>query len=297
MKQKSKGFFALDVLYLALTIIPLVVGIVIKVLTTPPQGEGVSISGALIYFEIPMPIQNLVITESQINSWLVMIAILGLCLYMTHGLNAKIPTKRQHIAEMCVQMCDKMVIGNMGEYFAGFSPFIAAILSLSAFSSLIALLGLYAPTSDINIVGGWALLVFILITYYKLKCGPLLYIKNLANPIPMAPLNLIGEFATPISMAFRHYGNVLSGSVISVLLATGLGGLSNMLLGWLPGFLGEFPFLRIGIPGILSIYFDVFSGILQAYIFAMLTMLYISGGFPIEEYFKRKSNKTKKQTI
>ena len=61
MKQKSKGFFALDVLYLALTIIPLVVGIVIKVLTTPPQGEGVSISGALIYFEIPMPIQNLVI--------------------------------------------------------------------------------------------------------------------------------------------------------------------------------------------------------------------------------------------
>ena len=124
MKQKSKGFFALDVLYLALTIIPLVVGIVIKVLTTPPPGEGVSISGALIYFEIPMPIQNLVITESQINSWLVMIAILGLCLYMTHGLNAKIPTKRQHIAEMCVQMCDKMVIGRLFTIYSRYTfPF------------------------------------------------------------------------------------------------------------------------------------------------------------------------------
>jgi len=297
MNKKSKGFFAVDILYLALMIIPIVCGILIKILTTPPAGDGVSISGALIYFEIPMPVQNLLITESQINSWLVILSVLGLCLYMTHGLSAREPTKRQHFAEMCVKMCDKLVVGSMGEYFAGFSPFIAAILSLSAVSSLIALCGLYPPTSDINIVGGWAILVFILITYYKMKCGPLVYIKSLADPIPMAPLNIISEFATPISMAFRHYGNVLSGSVISVLLATGLGALSNTVLGWLPGFLGEFPFLRIGIPAVLSIYFDVFSGLLQAYIFAMLTMLYVSGGFPIEEYMKRKSKKLKKQNI
>ncbi len=297
MNKKSKSFFAIDLIYLLITIMPVVLGMIIKVLTTPPSGDGVSISGALIYFEIPMPIQNLVITESQINSWLVIIGILGLCLYMTHGMNSRMPTKRQHFAEMIVNLCDKLVVGNMGEYFKGFSPFIAAILALSAFSSLIALCGLYPPTSDINIVGGWAILVFILITYYKMKCGPLFYIKSLSDPIAMAPLNIIGEVATPISMAFRHYGNVLSGSVISVLLATGLGYLSNMVLGWLPGFLGEFPFLRIGIPAVLSIYFDVFSGLLQAYIFAMLTMLYVSGGFPIEEYMKRKSKKLKKQTI
>ena len=59
----------------------------------------------------------------------------------------------------------------MGEYFMGFAPFVGAILLLSAFSSLSSLLGLFAPTSDLNIAGGWALLVFILITYYKLKCG------------------------------------------------------------------------------------------------------------------------------
>jgi len=107
----------------------------------------------------------------------------------------------------------------------------------------------------------------------------------------MAPLNIISEIATPISMAFRHYGNVLSGAVISVLVATGLQGLSHIVLGWLPGFLGEFPFLQIGLPAILSIYFDVFSGCLQAYIFAMLTMMYVAGGFPMDEYFERQKKK------
>jgi len=104
---------------------------------------------------------------------------------------------------------------------------------------------------------------------------------------------VISELATPVSMSFRHYGNVLSGTVISTLIAAGLQGLSSMLLGWLPGVFGEIPFLQIGLPAVLSVYFDVFSGCLQAYIFAMLTMMYVSGGFPAEEYFKRKENKGK----
>ena len=124
-----------------------------------------------------------------------------------------------------------------------------------------------------------------------MKCGPVEYIKSFANPPLMAPLNVISEVATPISMAFRHYGNVLSGSVISVLVAAGLQGLSNIIFGALPGFLGEIPFLQVGLPAILSIYFDIFSGCLQAYIFAMLTMLYIAGGFPLELYMERKNKK------
>jgi F-type H+-transporting ATPase subunit a len=87
---------------------------------------------------------------------------------------------------------------------------------------------------------------------------------------------------------------VLSGSVISVLLAAGLQGLSAMVFGKIPGFLSEIPFFQIGIPAVLSIYFDVFSGLLQAYIFAMLTMLYVAGAFPADEYFRRKAlNKSK----
>lgn len=297
MENKDHRFRLLDTVYILMMILPVVCGIVLKILTTP-QSEGIAIAGANVFFAIKMPLQDLVITESQVNSWLVMIAVTGLCLFLTHGIKEKADTKRQHIAEWIVENCEKLVSGNMGEYFMGFAPFVAAILSLSAFSSLIALFGLYAPTSDINVTAGWAILVFILITYYKFKCGPVMYLKSFAEPVKfLAPLNIISEFATPVSMAFRHYGNVLSGSVISVLLASGLQGLTNIVLGGLPGFLGEFPFFRIGIPAVLSIYFDVFSGLLQAYIFAMLTMLYVSGGFPIEEYMKRKSKKLKKQNI
>jgi len=295
MENNPRHFRTMDIVYLLMMILPVVAGIILKILTYP-QSEGIAISGARVFFTIKMPLQDLPITESQINSWIVMISVTGLCLYLTHGIKVKADTKRQHIAEWIVENAEKLVIGNMGEFFLGFAPFVASILALSAFSSLLSLFGLYAPTSDINITAGWAILVFILITYYKMKCGPLMYLKSFGDPVKfLAPLNIISEIATPISMAFRHYGNVLSGAVISVLLATGLQGLSSKLLGGLPGFLGEFPLLQIGIPAVLSIYFDVFSGCLQAYIFAMLTMLYVSGGFPAEEYFRRKASD--KQTV
>ena len=292
MKNKSRSFAVADVLYLLMIFLPIVAGIVLKVLTKP-LSEGITVTGAQVYFTIPMPVQDLPITESQINSLLVMITILGLCLFITHGLRTRNISKRQHFAEWVVKTVEKLVTDNMGEYFRGFAAFVTSVLALSAFSSLISLTGLYPPTSDINVVAGWAVLVFFLITYYKMKCGPINYIKSFADPVLLAPLNIISEVATPVSMAFRHYGNVLSGTVISVLLATGLQGLSNLILGWLPGFLGEIPFLQIGISAVLSIYFDVFSGCLQAYIFAMLTMMYVSGGFDIETYKIRKQRKKK----
>lgn len=289
--KRSRKFLIVDVCYLLLMILPIVGGIILKVLTHNP-GSGISIRGAQIYCTFPMPVQNLVITESQINSWLVILAVLGLCLYLTHGLSVRVSTRRQLVAEWIVEKTDALVKGNMGQFFAGFTPFIGAILALSGFSSLLSLFGLYPPTSDLNVVAGWAILVFVLITYYKMKCGPLQYFKSFGDPVPLlSPLNVISEVATPISMAFRHYGNVLSGVVISTLVAAGLSGLSAIVLGSLPGILGEIPFLQIGIPAVLSVYFDLFSGCLQAYIFAMLTMLYISSGFPMELYEKRKLRK------
>lgn len=285
---KSLKFKIVDMVYILMMALPIIAGIVLRVLTKP-QSEGISISGAQIFFKIPMPIQDFLITESQINSVLVLITIFFFCLYMTHGIKERIELRRQHFAELIVEKVDAMVLENMGEYFKGYSPFIIAIMALSAFSSLLSLVGLFPPTSDINVVGGWAILVFILITYYKMKCGPLYYAKSLAEPVALlAPINFISEFATPVSMAFRHYGNVLSGTVISVLLGTALAGASAKVLSFLPGFLADFPLFQIGIPAVLSIYFDVFSGCLQAFIFAMLTMMYVSGGFPLDEYEKRR---------
>ena len=276
----------MDFLLLLLIILPLAGAMALKVCTTPdaPLSEGVQISGAQIYFTIPLPIQDLPITSAQINSWAVMLSILGLCLYLTHGIKVVPDSKRQLAAEWIVEKVTGLVSDNMGKKFLGFAPFVAGILALSALSSLSSLLGLFPPTSDMNVVVGWAILVFILITHYKLQGGLWNYIKGFFSPIPFfAPLNIIGEFATPISMAFRHYGNVMSGTVISVLIAFALRNLSVMLLGWLPGFLGQIPFLQIGLPAVLSLYFDIFSGCMQAFIFAMLTMMNIATAVPEEE--------------
>ncbi len=291
MSSESRRFAVVDFLLILMMILPIAVCIILKILTNPAS-EGISISGATVYFTIPMPIQDLPITEAQVNSWMVIISIFALCLYMTHGLKVKADTKRQHAVEWVVEKVQGLVQENMGDYFYGFAPFITSIIALSAFSSLMTLFGLYPPTSDINIVAGWAIMVFGLITYYKLKGGLGNYLKGFTEPIfIMAPLNVLGEVATPVSMAFRHYGNVLSGSVVAVLIAAALQGLSSLVLGWLPGILGDIPFLQIGLPAVLSVYFDIFSGCMQAYIFAMLTMLNISGAFPQDEYEKRKQKK------
>ena len=294
MRKKAR-FLAVDILLLAGAILPLLACMVLKILTAPPT-EGIEITGALIYFTLPAPIQPLPITEAQINSWAVVLTLLFTCLYFTHGLTVRPNSKRQVIAEWIVSTCKNMVHTNMGERFMGFAPFIAAIMGLSAVSSLLSLLGLFPPTSDMNVVAGWAILVFALITFYKFKAGPIQYLKSYAEPVPfLAPMNIISEIATPVSMAFRHYGNILSGSIISVLIAAALGGLSQLVLGWLPGFLGEIPFLRIGIPAVLSLYFDIFSGLLQAFIFATLTMMYVSGGYPAEAVAKRLARREAKK--
>ena len=294
LNKTSRNFKIMDAFYIAMMILPIIFGIVLQVLTKPVS-EGIAITGARVYFTIPMPVQDFPITESQVNSAIVMVVIFFFCLYITHGMSKKIELKRQHLAEMIVEKVDSLVKENMGEYFMGFAPFIIAIMALSAFSSLLTLFGLYPPTSDINIVGGWAVLVFFLITYYKMKCGPINYLKGFAEPVALlAPINFISEFATPVSMAFRHYGNVLSGSVISVLLGSALAGLSSMVLGNLPGFLADVPLFQMGIPAVLSIYFDVFSGCLQAFIFAMLTMMYVGGAFDLETYKQKKARKSAK---
>ena len=106
MRSKSLRFKIADILYLIIAIVPIIAGIVLNVLTKPAS-EGISITGARIFFTIPMPIQDLPITEAQINSWLVIISILGICLYMAHGVSVNVETKRQHLAEWDTKLRSK----------------------------------------------------------------------------------------------------------------------------------------------------------------------------------------------
>lgn len=243
------------------------------------------ISGAKVYFTIPTEIPilgDIQISETMIVSWIVMILITGLCIWLTHDLKVENISKRQALAEMIVEQANKFVVGNMGEKFRHLIPFVAALFATSIVSNLISLIGLRSPTADLSTEAAWAVVVFIMITAQKIKTGGVGgYLKGFTTPIAiMTPFNVLSELATPISMACRHFGNILSGVVINGLIYGALAVASSALLGFLPGIVGDvlakIPILDVGIPAVLSVYFDWFSGFMQAFIFCMLTVMYIA---------------------
>ena len=245
----------------------------------------VNIVGPKIYYEIPIDIPVLgrpQISETLVVSWIVMLIITLLCIFLTRNLKVQNITKRQAFAEMLVETADKFVIGNMGEKFSYMIPFVAALFATSVLSNLISLIGLRSPTADINTEAAWAIVVFIMITAQKIKASGFGgYLKGFTQPIPvMTPFNVLSELATPISMACRHFGNILSGVVINALIYGSLTLASSALLGLIPGAVGaalsHVPILAVGLPAILSVYFDWFSGCMQAFIFCMLTTMYIA---------------------
>lgn len=243
------------------------------------------ISGAKVLFTIPLDIPilgDLEFSETILVSWLVMLIITGICIWLTHDLKVENISKRQAVAEMLVEMANNFVVGNMGERFKHLVPFVAALFSTSVVSNLISLIGLRSPTADLSTEAAWAVVVFIMITAQKIKTGGVGgYLKGFTEPIPiLTPFNILSELATPISMACRHFGNILSGVVINGLIYGALAVLSSVVFGWLPGALGDIlsqiPILSVGIPAVLSVYFDWFSGFMQAFIFCMLTTMYIA---------------------
>lgn len=245
----------------------------------------VNIQGAKILYTFPIDIPILgrfQVTETLLVSWLVMLILTGLCIWLTRGLKTENISKRQAVAEMLVEMAHNFVVGNMGEKFRYMIPFVAALFSTSVLSNLISLIGLRSPTADLSTEAAWAIVVFIMITAEKIKAGGLLgYFKGFTQPIPvLTPFNILSELATPISMACRHFGNILSGVVINALIYGSLALASAALFGLIPGIVGDFlsqiPFLAVGIPAVLSVYFDWFSGVMQAFIFSMLTVMYIA---------------------
>lgn len=245
----------------------------------------IDISGAKVLYTFPIDFPLLgkfQLSETILISWLVMLLITGVCIWLTHDLKVENISKRQAFAEMLVEMANNFVIGNMGEKFRHMIPFVAALFATSVVSNLISLTGLRSPTADLSTEAAWAVVVFIMITAQKIKTGGLGgYLKGFTQPIPvLTPFNVLSELATPISMACRHFGNILSGVVINGLIYAALAVASSALLGLLPGLLGDIlsqiPILDVGIPAITSVYFDWFSGFMQAFIFCMLTTMYIA---------------------
>lgn len=205
-------------------------------------------------------------------------AVTVVAFFLGRKLSVRTPSKRQLVAEKLVSMLYSLVGDTMGKHNLRFAPLIGTLFCYSIFSSLSGLTGMRAPTGDLNTTLAFALMIFFLIQFSNIRNkGIGGWLKGFTEPVVfITPLNLISEVANPVSMAFRHFGNIASGIVITTLIYSALAACSSALLGWIP-ILGDIPLLQVGLPALLSIYFDVFTSFLQAYIISMLAMVYIGG--------------------
>ena len=234
--------------------------------------SGIEVTGPKIMFEIPI-LGGITITETVVWSWCIIGVVFLLCLVLTHKLE-KVPVKKtQQIAEKLVITMDNLVESSMGKNHKGDVLYIMALFTMSLYGSLISLLGLRPVTADINTTMSWAILTFLLIQFNGIKNkGIKGYLKGFVEPIPLLlPINIISEFSTPLSMGFRHFGNIAAGTIITSLVYGALAGLSSMVFGGL-----QIPVFQAGLPAVLSLYFDLFTAGLQAFIFCMLTMVFIA---------------------
>ena len=287
------------------------------------------VTGAFIYFEIPI-FGGIPVTQTMVSFFLVTVLLCVASICLGKGLKKR-PDGKQVLVEKGVMMLHNMVVETMGEHNAHWMPFIGTIFLSSICGTLIGLTGfLRSATADISCVIVWALMVSVIIWYNNIKNNGFLgWLKGFTEPIVvMTPMNVVSEIAQPLSMAFRHFGNVAGGGVITTIIYAALSAASAMVLnlvaksGWLMGavlllagaglialwvkkrkvaalifgilcaLIGLFgllqgigvlsgvPILSLGIPAVLSCYFDLFSGFVQAYVFTLLTMVYISGSLP-----------------
>ena len=220
---------------------------------------------------------EIAISETLVTGWIVMIALIIFLLWLTHDLKVVPETKRQALAEWIVTFFENTARDMMGSKMVYYAPYVATIFCFALFGALLSLFGLRSMTIDISCTGTWALMTFTLITYWKIKNNGFGgYIKSFFEPVfVIAPMNLLSEVATPLAMAVRMFGNMGGGMIISSLIYAALTLLSNVVYGLLGISLEHFKIFQIGIPALFSIYFDLFSGVIQSYVFIMLTMAYV----------------------
>ncbi len=193
----------------------------------------VSINGARILAEFHnVPLLGTVqITQTLAASWLVMFIISALCIWLGSGLKVTGISRKQAVAEMAYTSLVSFVRGNMGPDFDRYIPLVGTIFVTSVISNLISLLGIWSPTADLMTELAWGLVVFVIITYHKIKSSGIVgYLKGFLDPIfILLPINIMSECFTPVSMACRHFGNILSGTVISGLIYAALTAANNAL--------------------------------------------------------------------
>lgn len=284
-------------------------------------------NGPKIYFTIPL-FGGIPITQTIVSSFVVMVCLCVAGILLGRKLQKR-PSRRQVLVEKGVSMLYGMVEDTMGKHNAYWTPYIGALFLSSICGSYIGMTGIFrSATADLSTTVTWALMTSFLCWGCSIRANGFVgWLKGFTEPIVvMTPMNLVSEVAQPISMAFRHFGNIAGGSVLTSLVYSALATVSAVLLGLvgksviisaavlLIGIallvtgirakkmarkifgivfvatgalailgLSGVPYLEVGIPGILSLYFDVFSGGVQALVFSLLTMVYVGNACPPPE--------------
>ena len=222
--------------------------------------SGITVNGPLVVASFDLFGITFNLTESIIVQWLVIAIWLVIVLILTHNMKVVPETKRQAAAEWIVGFFIDTVDTTMGTKYNKYRAYIMALFCFIVLQNLMGLLGLRNPTADVSVTGTLAVITFCMVQYNKGKTGKFKgYMKSFVEPLPfMLPFNIIGEFANPLALALRLFGNMVAGTVINALIYFALGKLAIL------------------IPAIASLYFDIFSAVMQAYIFIMLSMSYIS---------------------
>lgn len=217
------------------------------------------------------PLAGLQITETVIWAIIVSIFLIVLGVVSTRNLK-RYPRGAQAIAEFIVDTVYSYVKNTMGRHNMAFAPLIGTLFLFLVISNAMGLFAFRPVTADMNTTFALAIMVFILIQYNAIKSGGIKrYLKGFAEPFPfMIPSNVVGELTFPVSLSFRLFGNMMAGVIVSTLVLNGLGQLSTGLL-HLP-----IPLLQIGIPLPLNLFFDMFVAVIQALVFSMLAMVFIS---------------------
>ncbi len=204
--------------------------------------------------------QDVWITQTVVTTWIIMAALILFAFIVRLKLKnfTDNPKGLQNIVEIGVENMHKLVVTCMTEKYEYFGKWFFGVFCLILVSNLSGLLGFRPPTADLSTTVAVALATFVMMHFMGIVTGKASYFKGYIEPLPfLLPLNIVSEIATPISLSFRLFGNIMGGMVIMALVY----GLPR----W----------LNFGIPAVLHVYFDVFAGCIQTVVFVMLSMTFI----------------------
>lgn len=208
-----------------------------------------------VVFKIPI-FGGISIYESVVVSWIIIGALFVIFLFLTSNLKVKNPGKGQLILESIVSWAYKLFYDLLGERGKRYIPYLVTVLLYLAVSNLMGLIGFKPPTKDLTVTAGLAIMSIVLIEYAGVRQkGVKKWAKSFAEPVAIiAPLNVLEIIIRPLSLCMRLFGNMLGGFVVMELIKQ---------------------ILPVFLPILPSFYFDIFDGLLQAYVFVFLTTLFI----------------------